>query len=465
MQYAELSNFFYVWLKRALRDCPGLVPLFREPLADTNREAVANVARWQRQAEAELATWQARYDVASEDIRGRNVKAREAKLLAAEAAGPKPLTADERADRFYEDKMAACFRRARQLLHPAGRMVIMFNHKQTRAWRSLGMALIRAGFEIRSSVPIHTEAESSLNIRGLDAARSTILLLCLPREEIEQPTGNWGPVQSRVNRVARQAAELFQKQGLSGTDLYLSALGPALGEVGRNWPVTDFAGRPIDLAEALDEAYKAVGQWRLEQIFTDLTTLSDFAAVGDGFSAEAMDRDTQTMWLWLDTFQGETAQSDEVRKLAKSLNVDPNVFRRMGLLATEKDTFVLRAPQEVDLRLLSRRLRGEEAQRGRTSREADIWEERVFPGFAGAAVWNAIALMTGTDGQPRGVEALRRWLGESGYGQQREFRGAFAVTVRLLESVFQKRSEGSPWREVALQARRAWDLVLHSRPE
>jgi hypothetical protein len=44
VQYAELSNFFYVWLKRALRDCPGLTPLVREPLAETNREAVANAA-------------------------------------------------------------------------------------------------------------------------------------------------------------------------------------------------------------------------------------------------------------------------------------------------------------------------------------------------------------------------------------------------------------------------------------
>src|SRR5437764_10434442 len=123
--------------------------------------------------------------------------------------------------------MAAVFRRARQLLHPAGRMVVMFNHRETWAWRSLGMALIRAGFEIRTSIPIHTEAESSLNIRGLDAARSTVLLLCLPRQDAGQVTGNWGRVQERIVTVARNAAQHFQKQGIAGTDLYLSALGPA----------------------------------------------------------------------------------------------------------------------------------------------------------------------------------------------------------------------------------------------
>ena len=158
VQYAELSNFFYVWLKRVLRDCPGLAPLVHEPLAESNREAVANASRWRKEADAELAAWQARYDAAYQALRAQKVKVAEAKAKALLAVSTKPPTADERADRFYEEKMAAVFRRSLQLLHPAGRMVVMFNHKQTRAWRALGMALIRAGFDIRSSVPIHTEA-------------------------------------------------------------------------------------------------------------------------------------------------------------------------------------------------------------------------------------------------------------------------------------------------------------------
>jgi putative DNA methylase len=221
----------------------------------------------------------------------QKVRAKDAKTQALEAVGPKPPSAKDRADRFYEDKMAAVFRRSRQLLHPAGRMVVMFNHKETGAWRSLGMALIRAGFEIRSAVPIHTEAESSLNIRGLDAARSTVLLYCQPREETKQPVGDWATVQGRIARVARGAAAHFQKQGLSGTDLYLSALGPALREVGRNWPVTSFAARPIDLASALEEAYKAVGRWRLDHIFAGLTQAADLADVaGTWCSRHGMDR-------------------------------------------------------------------------------------------------------------------------------------------------------------------------------
>jgi putative DNA methylase len=460
VQYSELSNFFYVWLKRALNDWPGLAHLFHEPLAESSREAVANTARWQRDAARDLDAWQQSYKSSYEALRARKVKVKEAKERALELAGPKPLTAGERSDQFYEDKMASVFRRGKQLLHPAGRMVVMFNHKQTRAWRALGMALIRAGFEIRSSAPIHTEAESSLNIRGLDAARSTVLLLCLPREESEQPVGNWGTVQSRVHRIAQAAAERFQGQGLSGTDLYLSSLGPALGEVGKNWPVTDFAGRPIDLVDALDQAYLAVGQWRLKQIFQELAASPELAEAAGEFSTEGVDRDTQTLWLWLDTFQGETANSDDVRKLAKSLGVNPDDFLKMGLLEKKKDLFLLRPPQEIEMRLVSLRLKGVTLPRGAAAREADVWEERSFPGFIGAAVWNGIALMEGGYQGPRGDAALRRWLVESGYGVQREFLGAFAVTLSLLEKVFGRRPERDPWLLAARQARRGWDLVL-----
>lgn len=460
VQYSELSNFFYVWLKRALVDEPGLFHLFREPLAESNREAVANAARWARESAAEQNAWQQRYDAEFKRLRALKVKVTEAKALATEAAGARPASAKERADRFYEDKMAQVFRRARLLLHPAGRMVVMFNHKETYAWRALGMALIRAGFEIRSSVPIHTEAESSLNIRGLDAARSTVLLMCVPREDREQAAGNWASVQSRVSLRARNAAKHFQGQGLAGTDLYLSALGPAIGEVAQNWPVTDFAGREVDLEVALNESYRAVGEWRLEQILDELTGKAEFSEAAAGFAASNADRDSQALWLWLDTFQGETAQSDDVRKLAKSLNVDPDDFKRMGLLHVNKELFILRPPAETDLKLLSRRLAGVELPRGRAARAADEWEERVFPGFHVAAVWNAIALMGGVeDIGARGPEAVRRWLNASGYGAQPEFFGAFAVTLYLLEHIFGTRPSG-PWHEAVVQARRAWDLVL-----
>jgi adenine-specific DNA methylase len=465
VQYAELSNFFYVWLKRALGDWPGLEHLFREELAETNREAVANVVRWKAEAEKEQAVWQEKFEHAFKALsetrgdRGRRLAVAERRRRATEMAGPRPPNAAERAERFYEEKMAAVFRRAKQLLHPAGRMVVMFNHKMTKAWRALGKALIEAGFEIRTSIPIRTEAESSLNIRGLDAARSTVVLLCLPRQDVGQVTGNWGRVQERIATVARNAAGHFQKQGIAGTDLYLSALGPALGEVGRHWPITDMAGRAIDLTEALERAYRAVGQFRLEQILTEELP-EKVGGMVEEFSTDAADRNTQALWLWLDTFQGDVADSDDVRKLSKSLDIEPDTFKKLKLIESESDIFYLKPPQDVDLAQLARQQSGERVARGRAAREGDVWQERRFPNFLGAAVWNAVSLLAGGDELHRGVEPLKQWLRASGHGDMPEFRGAYAVTLHLLEQAFGRRKDDDPWKVATTEARRGWDLVL-----
>ena len=288
--------------------------------------------------------------------------------------------------------------------------------------------------------------------------RSTVLLLCLPREQTGQVTGNWGRVQERIATVARNAAQHFQAQGIFGTDLYLSALGPALGEVGRHWPITNMAGQPVDVTEALDQAYGAVGQFRLEQILAALG--EQVGGAVEGFAADTADKSTQALWLWLDTFQGEVADSDDVRKLAKSLAIEPDVFRRLKLIESESDLFYLKAPQDVDLVHLARLQSGEKVARGRAAREGDVWEERKFPNFLGAAVWNAISLMAGGDGQHRGVEPLKRWLRASGYGEMSELRGAYAVTLYLLEQAFGKRREDDAWKKATVEARRGWDLVV-----
>jgi putative DNA methylase len=118
----------------------------------------------------------------------------------------------------------------------------------------------------------------------------------------------------------------------------------------------------------------------------------------------------------------------------------------------------------VSLGLQSRNLIGGDTRsaRDREAREADVWDERKFPGFVGAAVWNAIGLMAVGEQDHRGLEALRQWLRNSGYGDDRSFRGAFAVTLHLLRWAFGKRREGDPLHEAAVQADSAWNLAFES---
>src|SRR5258706_3695170 len=135
VMYAELSDFFYVWLKRTA----GLVApeLFTRRLTDKQSEAVANKAQFKGQKGA-----------------------------------------DALANRDYQEKMAAIFAEGRRVLKPSGIMTVMFTHKDTSAWDALTKGLIEAGFIITASWPVNTEAEGSLHIKDKAATNSTILLVC-----------------------------------------------------------------------------------------------------------------------------------------------------------------------------------------------------------------------------------------------------------------------------------------------
>ena len=178
--YAELSDFFYVWLKRtAGRVFPEL---FRRNLTDKENEAVANAAKFQ---------------------------------------GTKGAAA--LAERDYQERMAMIFAECRRVLKPGGIMTVMFTHKETSAWDALTKGLMEAGFVITASWPINTEAEGSLHIKDKAAANSTIFLACRPRGDgnADEETVYWEDVEPEVARAVRSRVEEFQEAGIAGVDLYL----------------------------------------------------------------------------------------------------------------------------------------------------------------------------------------------------------------------------------------------------
>ena len=214
VMYAELSDFFYVWLKRTAGHV--FPELFRRHLTDKENEAVANPARFAGQP------------------------------------GAKAL-----AGRDYQQRMAAIFAECRRVLKADGVMTLMFTHKATGAWDALTTGLIEAGFIITASWPVNTEAEGSLHIKDKAAANSTIFLVCRPRETglatavgdasavreappaygDEAPTVYWEDVEPGVARAVRLRVEEFQEAGIGGVDLYLASFGPALEEFSRHWPL------------------------------------------------------------------------------------------------------------------------------------------------------------------------------------------------------------------------------------
>ena len=225
VMYAECSDYFYVWLKRSLRDSwPQYCDL---ELTDKESEAVANPS-----------------------------------LFKTVATPGKSAT--DLADEHYEELLTRSFLESHRILKPEGVMTVMFTHKRVDAWDTLGQALLEAGFSINSSWPVHTESEHSLHQAQKNAASSTIFLTCRKRES--STPAYWADIKTEVAAVARQAAERFSGAGLVGIDLTISTFGPALSVLSRNWPVftgqLDDDGQPLTLRPdaALDLAREEVAR-------------------------------------------------------------------------------------------------------------------------------------------------------------------------------------------------------------
>ena len=299
VQYAELADFFYVWLKRSVGHF--FPEFFSAELTNKDDEAVANPARF--------------------EAMGRRKRAL--------------------AERDYELKMAAAFREMHRVLHPHGVLTVMFTHKRVEAWDTLATALIGAGFTIKASWPVHTESEHSLHQAKKNAAASTILLVCRKRQQDSDEPIWWDDIQGRVRRLARGKAREYAAQGISGVDLYISTFGPTLSVISERWPVLTSeidpkTGQPKPLRPetALDLAREEVIRLRKEGLLAGKSI--EFDPVTDW-----------TIMAW-DAFQAEQFPYDEARKLgiALGLELDDTVMRKKRLVAKKGRFVVLQKPGE-----------------------------------------------------------------------------------------------------------------------
>ena len=297
VMYAELSDFFYVWLKRSVGALyPGW---FDSELVDKDAEAVANPARFE---------------------------------------GAKAGQSKEMATRDYLLKMRRVFREMRRVVKPNGSMTVMFTHRETEMWNALGLALLETGWEIGSSWPVHTESEHSLHISRKNSARSTVFLFCRPRELAQEVSFWTRDLQDEVRHTATQKAREFQQAGIDGVDLYLSTFGPVLGVLSRSWPIISEevdreTGEPlrVEPEEALSIARREVFNLQREGLL-------------DG---RAANWDAATDWYLLTwkSFGAREFSYDEARKMAMAHGTDTDELRnRHKLLSRKGDSVTLLQP-------------------------------------------------------------------------------------------------------------------------
>ncbi len=181
ISYADLSDFFYVWHKRAL----GTVfpRLYATKVTPKKAEAVAATHRH---------------------------------------GGDKAAS-----EGFYEDQMRQSFVEAHRVLKPGGPMVVVYAHKTTVGWSTLVDSLRDSGFQVTEAWPLQTEMPDRAGQMNTASLASSIFLVA--RKRNGGGTGSYAQhVLPEMRRIVHERVRDLMDVGLGGADLVIAAVGAGL---------------------------------------------------------------------------------------------------------------------------------------------------------------------------------------------------------------------------------------------
>ncbi len=246
ISYADLSDFFYVWFRRSLRNIHPA--LFAAPASPKAEEIIVE-------------------PTPVENIGVKN-------------------------ESFYLERMTMAMTEARRVVESKGIGVVVFAHKSTSGWEAQLKAMIDAGWVVTGSWPIDTEMAAKLAGLGQARLASSVHLVCRPREKQDGSSrsgeiGDWRDILQELPRRIKKWMPHLAKEGIVGADAIFACLGPALEIYSRYSRVEKASGDKVELKEYLEQVWAAVAQEALKMIFE--------GADATGFEEDAR---LTAMWLW-----------------------------------------------------------------------------------------------------------------------------------------------------------------------
>lgn len=215
--YADLSDFFYVWLRRSLRST--YPKLFGTMLVPKHEELVATPYR---------------------EDRGK-----------------------DGAKEFFEQGMFQTFRQVYEYAREDVPVTIYYAFKQSETekvndsdatastgWETILAAIIRAGFSITGTWPMRTEMANRTIASGTNALASSIVLVCRKREP-DAPMATRRDFVAALKRELRPALDKLRTSNIAPVDLAQSAIGPGIGVYSRFSKVLEADGSPMSVRSAL----------------------------------------------------------------------------------------------------------------------------------------------------------------------------------------------------------------------
>lgn len=296
--YADLSDFFYVWLRQSLRHT--YPKLFSTMLVPKHEELVATPYR---------------------ENRGK-----------------------DGARDFFEEGMFSTFKQVNKYVREDVPVTIYYAFKQSETetkndvestastgWETMLSAIIRAGFSITGTWPMRTEMANRSIASGTNALASSIVLVCRKRPE-GAPMGTRRDFVMALKRELHAALDELRSSNIAPVDLAQSAIGPGIGVYSRFSQVLEADGSPMTVRAAL----QIINQ-ELDAYF------SDQDGELDRESRFCVDLYTQKAF--------DTISFGEADVLARAKNVSIEGLAAKGLLASAKGKVHLLDRSEVSDRV------------------------------------------------------------------------------------------------------------------
>jgi hypothetical protein len=204
--YADLSDFFYVWLKRSLGDM--FPEVFSTPQTPKEQEATSHKHRHKG--------------------------------------------SQERGNEHYRKLLTESFSEGKRVAKPPKLISVMFAHQTTQAWTDLISALFDAGIAPVATWPIATEMQSTVLALGTASLETSVTVVCRPR--VLGSSATLKEVRREIGKAVAESVHRFWDYGFRGADLIVACYGPAVRVFGQHERVERADGTVVGVPELLELA-------------------------------------------------------------------------------------------------------------------------------------------------------------------------------------------------------------------
>ena len=288
--YADLSDFFYVWLRRSLK--PVFPDLFATVAVPKAEELVATPYRHGSKARAEA---------------------------------------------FFLDGMTKAIGRLATQAHPGFPVTIYYAFKQSETkgdagtastgWETFLDAVIRSGFAVSGTWPMRTELGNRMIGMGTNVLASSIVLVCR-RRPTDTLTATRREFVTALRAELPPALRLLQSGNVAPVDLAQAAIGPGMAIYTRYARVLDAAGKPVSVRDAL-----ALINRTLDEVLADQE--GDF------------DADSRWAVAWFDQHGFAEGDYGVAETLSKAKNTSVEGMVEAGILSSKGGKVRLLKPKEL----------------------------------------------------------------------------------------------------------------------